>query len=103
MKQLQDDGQVQEFREEFKELAEHDKLLGQDNQLEDQMAAVKEELQAHAEPDDGESSAIKKQTLLRQSDQADKRETDPEYIQKLEAYSRAQQQLRLKHENFQRR
>ena len=54
MKQLQDEGQVQDFKEEFVELAEHDKLLAQDNQLEDQAAAVKEELRAHAEPDDKE-------------------------------------------------
>jgi hypothetical protein len=54
MKQLQDDGQVQDFQEEFMELAEHDKLLAQDNQLEDQIAAVKDGLQAHAEPDDKE-------------------------------------------------
>lgn len=71
--------------------------------MEDRLASVNDGLRAYAEPDEKEKSAVKKQALLKQGDKADKRETDPEYVQRLEEYSRGQEQLRLKQENFQKR
>ena len=46
---------------------------------------------------------VKKQAVLRGEDQADKRETDPEYLLKLEEYKRGQEGLRLKQEAFAKR
>lgn len=65
MKQMQDDDQIQEFREEFKELAENERMLARDEQLEDKLASVNDGLQAYAEPDEKEKSAVKKQALLK--------------------------------------
>ena len=78
-------------------------MLVRDEQLEDRLASVNDGLRAYAEPDEKEQGAVKKQALLKQEDKADKRETDPEYVQRLEEYSRGQEQLRLKQENFQKR
>lgn len=41
--------------------------------------------------------------MLRGEDQADKRETDPEYLYKLEEYKRGQEALRLKQDAFSKR
>ena len=41
--------------------------------------------------------------MIRGEGQADKRETDPEYILKLDEYKSAQEKLRLKQENFHKR
>ena len=41
-----------------------------------------------AEPDQREAT-VKRQSITRQEDQADKRETDPEYLAKLEDFKHA--------------
>ena len=72
---------------------------------------MNEDLGALGAPDEREKEAepgqkkgvVKKQAILRGEDQADKRETDPEYLLKLEEYQRGQEKLRLKQEDFAKR
>ena len=79
--------------------------MDRDEELEDKVTEVNTRLAEAAEPDAREQApaAVKRQAKQREEGQADKRETDPEYLAKLEDFKRAQEALRLKQENFQRR
>lgn len=79
--------------------------MDRDEELEDKIQEVNTRLAEAAEPDAREQAptAVKRQAKQREEGQADKRETDPEYLAKLEDFKRAQEALRLKQENFQRR
>lgn len=110
LKQLDTGGELEfkEFKEEFKDIFETEdgaKLLDKDEELEDKIQEVNARLAEAAEPDEREQApaAVKRQAKQREEGQADKRETDPEYLAKLEDFKRAQEALRLKQENFQRR
>lgn len=59
------------------------------------MKEVREKVSELAEPDQKEAT-VKRQSIARQEDQADRRETDPEYLAKLEDFKKAQETLRLK-------
>lgn len=102
-------GQVEEFHEEFKEFVEAESMVAQDEELEAEDKPTAAKPAGYAQPDDKERTPAqtkkggKKQVALRQSDMADQRETEPEYMQRLEQYKRGQEELRLKHENFLRR
>lgn len=118
MRELGQEGEVQHFKDEFKDLVEtrDGPIVNRDEQLEEREGQAQQEkarkmnedLGGLAPPDDREKEAesakkqnvVKKQAMLRGEDQADKRETDPEYLDKLDEYKRAQEALRLKQDAF---